>query len=176
MVLKGVGSMEVFFLWFPWRSALSPWRFSPLISMEVCSFSMEVICVFSMEVIWMVLKGGWLYAIGTFGHWLASRPGMMWLTSALTSSGCAMGFSVPSSWLLRPTLCTEIVFIATFVTFLAPHWAFSRWVRCSTLTAYPTLVTLGSLALTFPVLEGPWSRLWWLLLQLLHWTCVSGSP
>ena len=48
-----------------------------------------------------------------------------------------------------------MVFIAMFVTFLAPHWAFSRWVRHSTLTAYLTLVTLGPLALTFPVLEGP---------------------
>ena len=58
MVLKGVCSMEVF----------------SLISMEVCTFSMEVICTFSMEVIQMVLKGGWLYAVGTFGHWFASRP------------------------------------------------------------------------------------------------------
>ena len=48
-----------------------------------------------------------------------------------------------------------MVFIATLVTFVAPHWAFSRQVRCSTLAAYLTLVTLGSLALTFPVLEGP---------------------
>ena len=49
-----------------------------------------------------------------------------------------------------------MVFIATLVTFLAPCWAFSRWVRHSTLTAYLTLVTLGPLALTFPVLEGPY--------------------
>ena len=48
-----------------------------------------------------------------------------------------------------------MIFIATLVTFLAPCWAFSRWVRHSTLTTYLTLVTLGPLALTFPVLEGP---------------------
>ena len=47
-----------------------------------------------------------------------------------------------------------MVFIATLVTFLALGWAFSRQVRCSTLTAYLTLATLGPLALTFPVLEG----------------------
>ena len=129
MVLKG-GSMEV----------------SSLISMEVCTFSMEVI--------WMVLKGGWLHAVGTFGHQLASRPGMMWLTFAFASSECAAGLSVPGSWLLRPTLCTEVVFIATLVTFSAPCWAFSRQLRCSTLTAYLT-ITFGSLALTFPLLEGP---------------------
>ena len=41
MILKGVGSMEVF----------------QLISMGVCILSMEV-CTFSMEVIQMVLKGG----------------------------------------------------------------------------------------------------------------------
>ena len=86
MVLKGVGSMEVFLL----------------ISMRVCTFSMEVI--------WMVLKEGWLNAVGTLGHWLASRPGPRRLTFALTSSGCAMGLSVSSSWLFRPRTCTEMIF------------------------------------------------------------------
>ena len=123
----------------PWRSALSQWRSSVF---------------FSMEVIWMVLKGGWLHAEGTFGHWVASRPGLMWLTFALASSGCAVGLSVPPSWLLGPTLGTEVIFIATLMTLFAPCWAFSRWVRHSTLTAYLTL-TSGSLALTFPLLEGP---------------------
>ena len=130
MVLKGIVSMEVF----------------SLISMEVCTFSMEVI--------WMVLKGGWLHAVGTFGCRLASRPGMTWLTFALVSSGCTAGLFVPGSRLLRPTLCTEVVFIATLVTFFAPCWAFSRQVGHSTLTAYLT-ITFGSLALTFPLLEGP---------------------
>ena len=36
-----------------------------------------------------------LYAL--FGHQVASRPGLTWLTFALTSSGCAAGLSVPSS-------------------------------------------------------------------------------
>ena len=64
----------------PWRSALSPWRSS----------------VFSpWRVIWMVLKGGWLHAVCTFGCQIASRTGPTWLTFALASSGCAAGFSVP---------------------------------------------------------------------------------
>ena len=103
--------------WWSWKE-LAPWRFS-VVSMRVCTFSMEV-HIFSMEVVWMVLKGGWLYAVGTFGHQLASRPGTMWLTFALTSSGCATGLSVPWPCLLGPTTCTEMIFIATFVTFL-PH-------------------------------------------------------
>ena len=48
-----------------------------------------------------------------------------------------------------------MIFIATLVIFLAPCWAFSRQVRHSTFTTCLTLVTLGPLALTFPVLEGP---------------------
>ena len=72
---------------------------------------------------------------------------MMWLTFALMSSGCVMGLPVPGSWLLRPTTCTEMIFIATLVTFLAPHRAFFRWVRRSTFTACLTLATLGPLAL-----------------------------
>ena len=91
---------------------------------------------------------------GHFGHQLASRPGMMWLTFALMSSGCAMGLSVPSFWLLRPTTCTEMIFIATLVTFLAWCRAFSKWVRHSTFATCLTLATLGSMALTFLLMEG----------------------
>ena len=70
MVLKGVGSMEVSSL-ISMEVCTFSMEVSSLVSMEVCSFSMEVVCVFSMQVIWMVLKGGWLYAVGTFGHRLA---------------------------------------------------------------------------------------------------------
>ena len=157
MVLKGVGSMEVFLL----------------ISMRVCTFSMEVIQ--------MVLKGGWLYAVGTLGHWLAFRPGMRRLTLALTSSGCATGLSVPGSWLFRPTTCTEMIFIATLVTFLAPCWAFSWWVR---------LLHLPHVLPWLPLALWPWPFLCLKvlilsmvvaiatigLLDCCHWTCVGWSP
>ena len=119
------------------------------LSMEVCTFSMEVVCFFSMEV-WMVLKGGWLHAVCTFGHLVASRPGLLMFTFALVSSGCAAGSSIPSSWLFGPELSAKMIFIATFVTLFAPHWAFSRWMRCSTLTTYLTLTPgSGSRSLAF---------------------------
>ena len=90
---------------------------SSMLSMEVCTFSMEVICIFSMEVIWMVLKGGWLHAVCTFGHQVASRPGPMWLTFALASSGCAAGFSVP------PPDCLDLHWVLKW--FFWPHlWHF----------------------------------------------------
>ena len=47
-----------------------------------------------------------------------------------------------------------MVFISTLVTFLAPCWAFSRWVRHTTFTTCLTLATLGPVALTFPVFAG----------------------
>ena len=138
MVLKGVGSMEVFLL----------------SSMRVCTFSIEVIWIFSMEVIWMVLKRIWLYAVGTLGHRFTSRPWMRWFTLAFASFGSAPGSPVPISWLFGPTTCTEMIFITTLVTFLAPCWAFSTWVRHATFTACLPKATLGSLAITFPEFEG----------------------
>ena len=105
-------------LCYPWRSALSLWRLP--------------------EWSW---KGGWLNAMCTFGHLVASRPGLLMFAFALTSSGCAAGSSIPSSWLLGPALSTKMVLISTFVTLFAPCWAFSRWMRCSTLTTYLTLTS-----------------------------------
>ena len=72
----------------------------------------------------------------------------------LTSSGCAMELSVPRPCLLGPTTCAEMIFIATFVTFLTPWWAFSRQVRHSIFATCLTLATLGSMALTFLLVEG----------------------
>ena len=118
----------------------APWRslgLASLLSMEVCTISMEVT--------WMVLKGGWLYAMCTFGHLVTSWPGLLTFAFALTSSGCAAGPSVRSSWLSGPTLHTKMVFISTFMTLFAPSRAFSGWMRCSILTIYLTLTSsLGS--------------------------------
>ena len=138
MVLRGVGSMEVFLL----------------SSMRVCTFSMGVIWIFSMEVIPMVFKGIWLYAVGTLGHRFTSRPWMRWFTLAFTSFGSALGSLVPISWLFGPTTCTEMVFITTLVTFLAPCWAFSRQVRHNAFATYLPGATLGSWAITFLKFEG----------------------
>ena len=145
-----------FSLWFPWRSPISPWRSS----------------VFSP---WRSSEWSWKEAdcaVGTFGCRLASRPGTMWLTSALTSSGCATGFSVPSSWLLRPTLCTEM--------FLLPHlWHFLPHAGHSLggwdVPHLPHILPL-LFGLDLSCAWRSWSHLLWLPLQLLHWTSVSRSP
>ena len=131
VVLKGVGSMEVFL-----------------------QFSMRVY-TFSMEGIWMVLKGGWLYAVGTLGHCLASRPGMMWLTFALCPLDVLWDFLFPAPDCLDLHCVLKWFLLPHLWHFLSQAGAFSRWVRHSTLTAYLTLATLGPLALTFPLLEGP---------------------
>ena len=46
-----------------------------------------------------------------------------------------------------------MVFISTLVTFLAPCWAFSWWVRHVAFAACLTWATLGSVAIAFPELE-----------------------
>ena len=89
----------------------------------------------------MVLKGGLLYAMCTFGCLVASRPGLLTFAFALASSGCAVGSSVPSSQLPGPTLHTKMVLISTFMTLFSPCRAFSGWMRCSTLTTYLTLTS-----------------------------------
>ena len=105
-----------------------------LLSMEVCTISMGVT--------WMVLKGGWLYAICTFGHLVTSWPGLLPFAFALTwPLDVLRDLSVPSSWLLGPALSTKMILISTFVTLFAPRWAFSRWMRHSTLTTYLTLTS-----------------------------------
>ena len=60
----------------------------------------------------------------------------------LCPSGCAVWDHLSSSsWLLGPALSTKMVLISTFMTLFAPCWAFSRWMRCSTLTTYFTLTS-----------------------------------
>ena len=79
---------------------------------------------------------------------------MRWFTLAFVSFGPALGLPVPVSCLFGPTTCTEMIFISTLVTFLAPHWAFSRQVRHATFAACLPGATLGSMAITFPEFEG----------------------
>ena len=101
------------------KNSVLPWG-----SMEVSGLasllSMEV-CTISMEVTWMVLKGGWLYAMCTFGHLVTSWPGLLTFALVLASSGCAAGLSVQSSRLSGPTLHTKMILISTFMTLFAPY-------------------------------------------------------
>ena len=87
----------------------------------------------------MVLKGGRLYAVCTFGALVTSQPGLLMFVFVLTSSGCAARSSVSSSRLFGPALSTKMILISTFMTFFAKGWALSRWVRHTALTTYLTL-------------------------------------
>ena len=119
-----------FSCWSPWGSALSPWRsvLSPWRSSEWSWKEAD-------SMLWALLVTNLLLDLEQCGLPLPLHP-----LDVLRDS------LFPSSWLLRPTICTEVIFIATLVTFLAPHWAFSRWVRRSTFAACLTLATLGPLA------------------------------
>ena len=133
-------------------------------SMEVSCLasllSMEV-CTISMEVTWMVLKGGWLYAMCTFGHLVASRPGLLTFAFALASSGCAAGSSVPSSQLLGPALMLKW-FLFPHLWHLLPHAGHSLggW-------DVPHLPHILPLLLVLALARDPWPFLVKVLISLI---------
>ena len=73
---------------------------------------------------------------GCFSTWTVDVclcPCILWIV--------LQGPSVPSSRLFGPALSTKMILISTFMILFAPCWAFSQWMRCSTLTTYFTLTS-----------------------------------
>ena len=75
-----------------------------------------------------------------------ASPFASWLSMGWSVLVSVLGiFSVPG-----PTTHTKMIFVSTLVTFVAPCWAFSQWVRCAAFAACLILgCTLGSVAITF---------------------------
>ena len=144
----------------PWRSALSPWRSSVFSSWRLSDWSWKE----ADSMLYALLVTGLLLDLDWHGLPLPLCPLDMLQDFLFPPPDC-----LDLHWVLK------WFFIATLMTLFAPCWAFSRWVRRSTLTAYLTL-TSGLLALTFPLLWRSWFHLLWLMLQLLCWTCIIGSP
>ena len=118
----------------------------------------------------MVLKSVQLYTMGTLSVGSASRSqlGLSAPTLRASHSATATGwsFGVLGALLLQPTTCTKIVFIYTFMTFLALCWAFSQWMRHAAFTTCLTWATLGSVVIAFPEIE-------WL--DLIYGCCCCNS-
>ena len=100
----------------PWRSALSLWGLPEWSWKEVDS----MLC--ALLVVWLLLD------LDCWRLFLFLHP-LDVLRDHLSDPPRLSG----------PTLRTKMILIPTFMTLIAPHWAFSWWMRCSTLTTYFTL-------------------------------------
>ena len=98
------------------------------------------------------------------GSWL----GLSGPTFRASHGASAMGWSlaVPGALFLWPITCTKMAFISKFMTFLAPCWAFSQWMRCTAFVACLAWATLGSVAIAFHKLE---------CLDLIYGCCCCNS-
>ena len=138
----------------------------------------------------MVLKGILFYVVGTLGArstsgsvfwvlWCISpmpvpaSPFASWLSMGQSALVSVLGiFSV-----LGPATYTKMIFVFTLVTFFAPHWALSWWMRCAALAACLTWATLDSVAVTFFKLDYLdcidhccccKSYVWFVLVEVFH--------
>ena len=74
-----------------------------------------------------------------------ASPFAAWLSMGWSVLVSVLGtFSVPG-----PATCTKMIFVSTLVSYFAPCWAFSQWMRCAAYAACLTWATLGSVAITF---------------------------
>ena len=105
----------------------------------------------------MVLKWVQLYTMDTLGvesasgSWLGPSGPTLECLIVLLPQGVSCCPGGPFCFDLQHVLKC---FLFPLMTFLAPCWAFSRWMRHAAFTACLTWATLGSVAIAFPELEG----------------------